>query len=126
MRLPHPTRAASFLFCHRNRSSAHPRPPSSLHSSLAANIVPAECSINQNRNNTCCQVLRDKAPKEITAFGMLVSRTLDDVVALGSGVDPVLRSKLQDMAEDIASVGRDVEERQKDKLEREAEEAEQA
>lgn len=72
------------------------------------------------------KVFRDKTPKEIAGFGMLVSSTLDDVVALGSGVDPVLRSKLQDMAEDIASVGRDVEERQKDKLKREAEEAEQA
>ncbi|CAM9470489.1 unnamed protein product [Pylaiella littoralis] len=64
-------------------------------------------------------VLRDKTPKEIAAFGMLVSSTLKDVVELGSGVDPVLRSKLTDMADDIAAVGRDVEERQKDKIERE-------
>ncbi|CAM9359786.1 unnamed protein product [Scytosiphon promiscuus] len=66
-------------------------------------------------------VLKDKTPREIAAFGMLVSTTLKDVVALGSGVDPVLRSKLTDMADDIAAVGRDVEERQKDKQEREAE-----
>lgn len=52
---------------------------------------------------------------------MLVSNTLKDVVALGSGVDPVLRSKLTDMADDIAAVRRDVEERQRDKQEREAE-----
>ncbi|CAM9766091.1 unnamed protein product [Ectocarpus sp. 6 AP-2014] len=65
-------------------------------------------------------VLRDKSPKEIAAFGALVSKTLGDVVALGSGVDPVLRSKLSDMSEDITAVGRDVEERQKDKREREA------
>lgn len=48
-----------------------------------------------------------------------MSRTLEDVVALGSGVDPVLRSKLGDMSEDIEAVGRDVQERQKDKRERE-------
>lgn len=69
------------------------------------------------------QVFRDKSPKEITAFGVLVSSTLKDVVALGSDVDPVLRSKLVDMAEDIEAVGRDVEERQRDKREREAEQA---
>lgn len=66
-------------------------------------------------------MLRDKTPKEIAAFGMLVSSTLKDVVELGSGVDPVLRSKLTDMADDIAAVGRDVEERQKDKINREKE-----
>lgn len=66
-------------------------------------------------------VLRDKTPKEIAAFGMLVSSTLKDVVELGSGVDPVLRSKLTDMADDIAAVGRDIDERQKDRIEREKE-----
>lgn len=66
-------------------------------------------------------MLKDKTPQEIASFGMLVSTTLKDVVALGSGVDPVLRSKLTDMADDIAAVGRDVEERQNDKQEREAE-----
>lgn len=68
-------------------------------------------------------VFRDKSAKEIAAFGMLVSSTLKDVVALGSGVDPVLRSKLMDMTDDIEAVGRDVEERQRDKQEREAEQA---
>lgn len=59
----------------------------------------------------------------MAAFGALVSSTLKDVVALGSGVDPVLRSKLVDMSDDIEAVGRDVEERQRDKREREAEQA---
>eukprot|EP00903_Cladosiphon_okamuranus_P008750 g8382.t1 len=68
-------------------------------------------------------VFRDKSPKEIAAFGVLVSSTLKDVVELGSGVDPVLRSKLVDMTDDIEAVGRDIEERQKDKREREAEQA---
>ena len=69
------------------------------------------------------KVFRDKSAKEIASFGMLVSSTLKDVVALGSGVDPVLRSKLMDMTDDIEAVGRDVEERQRDKQERETEQA---
>lgn len=112
------------------RACACTNRPAALHAPLYAGTQSAKCLPLPPCTRTLLsfsaalnQVFRDKSPKEIAAFGMLVSSTLKDVVALGSGVDPVLRSKLTDMTDDIEAVGRDVEERQRDKQEREAEQA---
>lgn len=56
-------------------------------------------------------MFRDKPPQTVEAFRKLVSITLKDVAAMGSGVDPVLRCKLGDMEEDLVMVARDVQDR---------------
>lgn len=60
-------------------------------------------------------MLGGKKPEAIDAFGRLISKTLKDVTELGGGVDPLLRHKLADMADDVVLVARDLEDRRKDK-----------
>lgn len=65
-------------------------------------------------------MLGDKTPEAVEAFGKLVSMTLKDVTERGTDVDPLLRYKLADMADDIVVVARDAEERREMKAAEEA------
>lgn len=65
-------------------------------------------------------VLGDKPPEAVDAFGKLVSMTLKDVTERGADVDPLLRYKLTDIADDIVVVARDAKERREMKAAEEA------
>lgn len=66
-------------------------------------------------------MLGGRSPEGIQAFGKLVSSTLKDVTERGAGVDPFLRYKLADMADDVVVVARDIEDRKAAKAVEEAE-----
>ena len=66
-------------------------------------------------------MFRDKSPEAIKAFGRLVSKTLNDVRERGADVDPLLKYKLSDMAEDVAAMARAAQERMEAKGAKETE-----